>query len=101
MTTNEDILKEKVMRIIQKKIRPALHIHGGDIVLMDIADRNVKVRFEGACCSCPSMQSTMDDIVTTTLKEELGDEINRVILCNDLSDELMDYARNFFKNKQE
>ncbi len=42
----------------------------------------------------------MEDIVTGSLREELGDEIGRVILWDAISDELLDFARDFFKRKQ-
>lgn len=42
----------------------------------------------------------MEDVVIGSLKEELGDEIGRVILWNEISDELLDFARDFFKRKQ-
>lgn len=100
MCKNKDLLTEKVTRVIDEKIRPTIQAHGGDIVLVEVKNRDVKVRFLGACCSCPSMQNTMDDIVTGTLRQELGDEIDRVILWNAVSDELIDFARNFLGSKQ-
>lgn len=100
MPTSEEWLTEKIGRIIDEKVRPALQAHGGDISLMEVKGRDVKVRFLGVCSSCPTMQSTMEDIVTRALREELGDKINRVILWNTLSDELIDFAHNFFKHKQ-
>ena len=99
MPTNEELLTEKIERVIDEKIRPALHAHGGDIALVEVKGRNVKVRFLGACSSCPSVQSTMEEIVTGSLRAELGDEIDRVILWNAVSDELIDFARDFFKRK--
>lgn len=100
MSKNEDLLTEKVTKVINEKIRPTLQAHGGDVVLVEVKNRDVKVRFLGACCSCPSMQNTMDDIVTGTLRQELGDEIDRVILWNAVSDELIDFARDFLRSKQ-
>ncbi len=100
MSKNEDLLTEKVTQVINEKIRPALQAHGGNIVLVEVKNRDVKVRFSGACCSCPSAQNTMDDIVTETLRQELGDEIGRVILWNTVSDELIDFARDFLRSKQ-
>lgn len=95
-----ETLKEKVERVIEERIRPALRFHGGDIRLIEVTGSDVKVRLLGACCFCPSAQSTMEDVVTGSLKEELGDEIGRVILWNEISDELLDFARDFFKRKQ-
>ena len=95
-----ETLKEKVERVIEERIRPALRFHGGDIRLIEVIGSDVKVRLLGACCFCPSAQSTMEDVVIGSLKEELGDEIGRVILWNEISDELLDFARDFFKRKQ-
>lgn len=95
-----ETLKEKVERVIEERIRPALRFHGGDIRLIEVIGSDVKVRLLGACCFCPSAQSTMEDVVTGSLKEELGDEIGRVILWDAISDELLDFARDFFKRKQ-
>lgn len=95
-----ETLKEKVERVIEERIRPALRFHGGDIRLIEVTGSDVKVRLLGACCFCPSAQSTMEDVVTGSLKEELGDEIGRVILWDAISDELLDFARDFFKRKQ-
>ena len=97
---NVETLKEKVERVIEERVRPALRFHGGDIRLIEVTGSDVKVRLLGACCFCPSAQSTMEDVVTGSLKEELGDEIGRVILWNEISDELLDFARDFFKRKQ-
>lgn len=100
MCKNKDLLTEKVTRVIDEKIRPVIQAHGGDIVLVEVKNRDVKVRFLGACCSCPSIQNTIDDIVTKTLRSELGEEIDNVILWNAVSDELIDFARNFLGSKQ-
>ena len=97
---NVETLKEKVEWVIEERIRPALRFHGGDIRLIEVTGSDVKVRLLGACCFCPSAQSTMEDVVTGSLKEELGDEIGRVILWDAISDELLDFARDFFKRKQ-
>lgn len=100
MQNNNSSLTQKVEHVIAEKVRPALRAHGGDIVLVEIKDRNVKVRFTGACSSCPSMQSTMEDIVVATLRNELGNEIDKIVHWTTVDDELIRFAQNFFKNKQ-
>ena len=77
------------------------HLHRGDRDRPGgRVERAQPVSVPGACCFCPSAQSTMEDVVTGSLREELGDEIGRVILWNAISDELLDFARDFFKRKQ-
>jgi riboflavin kinase/FMN adenylyltransferase len=49
-----DQLRSRVARCLSHDVRPALHMDGGDIELVDI-DRGVaRVRLTGTCGSCPS-----------------------------------------------
>ena len=91
------ILRDKVNHIVAETVRPILRSHGGDIEVVAVEDKNVKVRLLGACSSCPSMQNTMEEIVESTLRQELGDKIDRIILWNIVSDELIDIARNILR----
>ena len=64
-------MKEKVQAAIDK-IRPVLQADGGDIELVDVADDGgVKVKLTGACGSCPFAQMTLQNQVTSRLKEEV------------------------------
>ena len=46
-------MKEKVEDLL-KEIANALKRDGGDIELVDIEDKVVKVRLKGSCAGCPS-----------------------------------------------
>jgi len=56
-----DTLKEKVERVIEEKVRPALRFHGGDIRLVEVTGKDVKVRLLGTCCFCPFLHATCND----------------------------------------
>lgn len=90
-------LAEKIEDIIANKIRPILNSHGGDIALIDVDENNIKVRLMGACSSCPSAQKTMEEIVESTLRQELGSNVGQISLWNSVSDELVAIARNILK----
>ncbi len=93
------MLGQKIEKIISEKVRPILHTHGGDITLVGVDGRNAKVKLSGACSACPAAQKTMEEIVVSSIKGELGSEIDRVILWNTVSDELIDIARNILKKQ--
>lgn len=71
--------KEKVTKLIDEEIRPALQSHGGDIQLVEITDEGVvKVRLEGACKGCPMAQVTIQRGVQAKLQEAIP-EITEVV----------------------
>jgi len=83
---------EKIQQIIEQKIRPALHAHNGDIELVEVtSDGFVKVRFIGACATCPGAAQTMTEVVEATLRE-VYPEIKGVIAVHQVSDDLINQA---------
>lgn len=87
------ILFDKVEEVVEKFIRPQLKIHGGDIKINSIIDRIVRVTLTGNCHGCPSAQITTEEIVEEILKEKLGYFIDRVILVNQVDEELLSFAK--------
>lgn len=53
------------------KIRPFLQRDGGDIELVEIEDKVVKVRLTGACKGCPMSQMTLKQGVERALMKEV------------------------------
>ena len=74
----EEKMEEKVKKIIDEKIRPALAMDGGGIDFMGMDGNNVKVRLQGACQGCPSANITLQMGVLRLLKQEIP-EIENVI----------------------
>lgn len=60
------------------KIRPALVADGGNIELVDIVDKDVRLRMVGACGSCPSALMTMKMGVERALLAEIPDIVESV-----------------------
>ncbi len=73
-------MKEKIQKLIDERIRPALEADGGGIELVDVDETNgiVKVRLRGACAGCPGAQMTLSMGVEALLKEELP-QVKRVV----------------------
>ena len=63
-------MKEKVLAALNK-IRPMLQRDGGDVELVEIVDKVVKVRLKGACSGCPMSQMTLKNGIERFLKQEI------------------------------
>jgi len=69
-------MKEQVEAALEE-IRPALQADGGDIELVSVENKVVKVRLKGACAGCPAAQMTLQMGVERRLKEAIP-EIEKV-----------------------
>jgi Fe-S cluster biogenesis protein NfuA len=65
--------KEKVRRVIEEEIRPALQMDGGNIALVDVDEETgiVKVQLLGACAGCPMSMVTLTMFVEQQLKQKV------------------------------
>ncbi|MCB2296093.1 NifU family protein [Clostridium algoriphilum] len=84
---------DEIEKIFETNIRPKLADHYGNIELVSFDDGIVKVKLLGQCKGCLSAKYTIEDIVETTLKEKMP-EIKKVVLINEVSEELLEQARN-------
>jgi Fe-S cluster biogenesis protein NfuA len=65
-------MKEKIQKIVDEKINPALGTHGGSCELVDVTSENVvQVKLKGACGGCPGALITLKGFVLETLKAEV------------------------------
>jgi Fe-S cluster biogenesis protein NfuA len=71
-------MEEKIIQIIDEKIRPALERDGGGIEYRGLEGNKVKVALQGACRGCPSAQITLQMGVLRTLQTEIP-EIEGII----------------------
>jgi len=61
---------EKVQAALNK-IRPMLQRDGGDVELVGVEGKIVKVKLQGACAGCPMSQMTLKNGIEKLLKEEI------------------------------
>ena len=45
---------ERIDEVLEKKVRPALLSHEGDVQIVEYADGVLKIRLTGHCSGCPS-----------------------------------------------
>jgi Fe-S cluster biogenesis protein NfuA len=87
-----DSTENKVKKIIKENVNPILEQHFGASELSAYEDCVVYVRMTGACGSCPSAQSSVEDIVKAEIMARMP-EIKDVILDTSVSEDLLDMAR--------
>lgn len=73
----ERTLEERVQEVLDK-LRPYIQRDGGDVELVEIEDKIVRVRLLGACGSCPSSTITLKAGIERALVEELPGEVTEV-----------------------
>ena len=71
-------IEEKIVKILEQKIRPAVARDGGDIKFKEFKDGIVKVQLQGSCSGCPSSTMTLKQGVQNLLCHYLP-EVKEVI----------------------
>jgi Fe-S cluster biogenesis protein NfuA len=75
---NAQSVEERVRKIVEEEIRPALRMDGGDIAFMGMEGSQVQVQLRGACAGCPGAQMTLKMGVEKHLKERVP-EVESVV----------------------
>ena len=93
----EDMIK-KIEAVIEEKVRPSLMDHEGDVKVLSYEDGICRVRLLGACSGCPSAQITTEELIAKEVMEALP-EVKDVVLVQEVSPELMDFARKLLRHE--
>ncbi len=75
---NFNEIENKIIKILETKIRPAVARDGGDIKFREFKDGKVKVEMQGSCSGCPSSTMTLKQGVENLLKHYIP-EVTEVI----------------------
>lgn len=71
----EDPIIKKILELLDKRIRPAVAMDGGDIQLDRFEDGIVFVRMRGACAGCPSSTLTLKAGIENMLKHYIPEVV--------------------------
>ena len=71
-------IEEKIVKILEQKIRPAVARDGGDIKFKEFKNGVVKVQLQGSCSGCPSSTMTLKKGVQNLLCHYLP-EVKEVV----------------------
>ena len=76
--SNLSEIEEKIVKILEQKIRPAVARDGGDIKFKEFKNGVVKVQLQGSCSGCPSSTMTLKQGVQNLLCHYLP-EVKEVV----------------------
>ena len=76
-TTSNDETINKIIEVLDTKVRPAVAKDGGDIKFKSFENGIVKVELQGSCSGCPSSLMTLKQGVQNLLKHYVK-EVNSV-----------------------
>ena len=66
-SNNLNEIENRIVKILNEKIRPAVALDGGDIKFKEFKDGIVKVQLQGSCSGCPSSTMTLKQGVKNLL----------------------------------
>jgi len=69
---------QRIQRILEEEIRPAVAMDGGDIVFAGFRDGRVELYMQGSCSGCPSSTATLKMGIEARLREEIP-EVQEVV----------------------
>ncbi|HEY0428125.1 MAG TPA: NifU family protein [Pyrinomonadaceae bacterium] len=68
----------QINELLDERIRPYLASDGGWLEILDLEDKTLKIRYEGACGSCPSSLTGTLMAIENMIKDEIDPEIEVV-----------------------
>ena len=71
----DDPVLDSINALLDERIRPYLAGDGGWLEIVELADKKLKIRYEGACGSCPSSLTGTLSAIENMIKEEIDPEI--------------------------
>ena len=77
-SNNLNEIENRIVKILNEKIRPAVARDGGDIKFKEFKDGIVKVQLQGSCSGCPSSTMTLKQGVQNLLCHYLP-EVKEVV----------------------
>jgi len=69
---------DRIRKILEEEVRPAVAMDGGDVVFAGYHDGVVEVVLQGSCVGCPSATATLRFGIEARLKEAVP-EVERVV----------------------
>ena len=72
---SDDPVLGEINALLDERIRPYLAGDGGWLEVLELTDKTLKIRYEGACGSCPSSLTGTLMAIENMIKEEIDPEI--------------------------
>ena len=68
----------QINELLDERIRPYLASDGGWLEILDLEDKTLKIRYQGACGSCPSSLTGTLMAIENMIRDEIDSEIEVV-----------------------
>jgi NFU1 iron-sulfur cluster scaffold homolog, mitochondrial len=68
----------QIEELLDERIRPYLASDGGWLEILDLEDKTLKIRYQGACGSCPSSLTGTLMAIENMIRDEIDSEIEVV-----------------------
>ena len=75
---SDDPKLAQINELLDERIRPFLASDGGWLEIIGLEDHTLKIRYEGACGSCPSSLTGTLMAIENMIKDEIDDQIEVV-----------------------
>lgn len=83
---------EQIEKVLDERVRPYLHSHGGEVEPVSLEDGVLRVRLTGHCSGCPSATLTTEQIIQEEVCQAVP-EVKQVVLIQEVSEDLLEQAR--------
>lgn len=90
----------EINQVIEQHVQPVFNAHGGYVKPIDYTDGILRIAMKGRCSNCPSAVQETEEIVKLELQKHM-EGIQDVILVNEVSDELVEFAKIFLNQSKE
>jgi Fe/S biogenesis protein NfuA len=80
--TKEADLKERVQKLLDESVNPAVGMHGGYVELLDVKDSTVYIRMGGGCQGCGMADVTLKQGIERLIFEE-APEVTEILDVTD------------------
>lgn len=89
---------QEIEQVIQERVRPALLDHQGDVKVLSFRDGICRIRLLGKCSNCPSAKLTTEELIGKQIMDVLP-YVKDVVLVDEVSPELLDFARKLLNHE--
>src|SRR3954462_8262174 len=78
--TSDDPRLLRINELLDEKVRPYLMGDGGYLEILDLTDHTLKIRYQGACGSCPSSLTGTLMAIEGMLKEQVDPDMEVIVV---------------------
>ena len=78
VTSDDGAMLDSINELLDERVRPALAGDGGGLQILALENKVLRIRYEGACGSCPSSISGTLNAIQNLLQMEVDEELTVV-----------------------